>query len=151
MATKKEPITAKSLTKELMTKEKMDYVIHIIKEFQGICSRMNKINQSLDAAIDYHSSECTDIIHDIEFSDLDYTTASRKAKLLQKARKERREAKDLHDYSVVIKNFVEASKINSELDKLMNNITKIQNDQQNRLYKPRASDTLEERIRSKVK
>ena len=134
-----------------MTKEKMDYVIYIIKEFQGICSRMNKINQSLDAAIDYHSNECTDIIHDIEFSDLDYTTASRKAKLLQKARKERREAKDLHDYSVVIKNFVEASKINSELDKLMNNITKIQNDQQNRSYKPRASDTLEERIRSKVR
>ena len=48
MTTKKEPITAKSLTKELMTKEKMDYVIYIIKEFQGICSRMNKINQSLE-------------------------------------------------------------------------------------------------------
>lgn len=151
MAEKKEPITAKSLNKGLMTREKMEYVIHIIKEFQGICSRMPQINQSLDAAIDYHSSECTDIIHDIEFSDLDYTTASRKAKLLQKARKDRREAKDLHEYSATIKNFIEANKINSELVKLMNNITKIETDQQNRSYRPRASDTLEDRIKSKVK
>lgn len=127
-----------------MTRQELDQAIQTITDFRKLVGIVNKEYQTTCNDVDYYTDEVIDITHDIEFSKLDRTVGSRKAKALQKVLRARREAKEIKELLSLIKTFAnENVKYGNELSKLINALSKMKNEQQNRVYSPRTGKTIE--------
>lgn len=125
-----------------MNKKELVESLSKIEEFKRLIMNIPNEYQSVSTEIEMCQSEITDILHDIEFSKLDRTSASRKAKYLQKVQRKRRENKEMQELLHMLNIFfLNNKKIIPEINKVQSQIKSILNKQDNRIYSPRNSQT----------
>lgn len=125
-----------------MTKKELLESLKCLDKFKKLLIDLPGIHQSVSDEIELCSAEITDALHDIEFSKLDRTSASRKAKALQKIQRNRRENKEMQEITQVMNIFLQNNKrLISDISKVQSQIKSIVTTQENRVYSPRSPRT----------
>ena len=127
-----------------MERQELENYLEILEGFKRLISVIPSEHQRLMLDVDLCNSEMNDILHDIEFSKLDRTTGSRKAKALQKVQRRRRDNKEKIEITAVLNQFaVSNKKLISEVQKVLNLVKNIKKEQENRTYVPRVNTDIE--------
>lgn len=114
------------------------------KGFLRILERTDKQYEYIKNCINLCDKETEDLLHDIEFSKFYRTEGHRKARRLKEVRQERRNAKDLAEYLMLIRTFASKnSKMKSEIHKLLQALSEIEREQKKRVYAPRVIKDLD--------
>lgn len=125
-----------------MTKKELLTSLECLDKFKKLLIDIPKMHQSVSDEIELCQSEVTDILHDIEFSKLDRTSASRKAKHLQKVQRIRRENKEMQEITQTLNIFLQNNKrLISDISKIQSQVKSIVSTQENRVYAPRSPRT----------
>lgn len=128
-----------------MTKKELLTSLSCLEKFKRLLIDIPNIHQSISDEIELCSAEITDVLHDIEFSKLDRTSASRKAKALQKIQRTRRENKEMQEITQVLNNFIQNNKrLISDISKIQSQIKSVITTQENRIYSPKSPRTVME-------
>lgn len=127
-----------------MTNQELEEYIGVMEGFKRLLSMIPREHQKLMTEVELNNSEMNDILHDIEFSKLDRTTGSRKAKALQKVQRERRDNKEKLEITGILNTLaVNNKKLISEIQKVQNQVKNMKKEQENRVYVPRVNEDIE--------